>query len=155
MMFTLKTPKTENGAKKSISPWALLQANTAVEKLIVGSTLVLLLFVIFGWMAYGGWQNSRRVTYVIPPGTSRQLEAGSPGVDFPDEIVMTVGIQDIIVIENQDDVVHTFGPFVVGPRSILTKRFTTPLVYEGACTFHQDEHMRLVVNAAPWDIYNY
>ena len=56
--------------------------------------------------------------------------------------------------ENQDDVIHSFGPFVVGPNSTLTKRFDVPITYEGACTFHQEQQMRLVVNPAPWNVFN-
>ncbi|MCB0165699.1 MAG: hypothetical protein KDI79_15820 [Anaerolineae bacterium] len=111
----------------------------------------ILLVVILSWLALGQFQTVRTVTYIIPPGTKQDIETGRPGAKFPDEIVLTVGLKDTIVIENQDDVIHSFGPFVVAPHSKLRKRFDTSVVYEGACTFHQDKHMRIVVNPAPWD----
>ena len=110
-----------------------------------------LLLIALSWFSFGQFQTIRTVKYSIPQGTQQSLENGRPGVQFPDTITLTVGLKDTIIIENQDDVIHVFGPFVVGPHSTLRKRFDTPVVYEGACTFHQDEHMRIVVNPAPWD----
>lgn len=123
-------------------------------KTVVGLALVLLLLGALGGMAVTKRQQTRTLTFVIPSDTGRQIAAGQIAVNFPDEIVLTVGIQDTIVIENQDDVIHSFGPFVVGPHSTLTKRFEVPITYDGACTFHPEQHMRLVVNPAPWDFFN-
>lgn len=97
----------------------------------------------------GPGQAFRQVTFVIPPG----FGAGKATVQFPDEVVLTVGLKDTIVIENQDDRIHSFGPFVVGPRATLTKRFKTPVIYQEACTFHQSRQMRLVVKPAPWQVW--
>jgi len=113
-----------------------------------------LLLVAVIWLTGLQRESARQLTYVIPAGTAQKIESGQPGVIFPDEIVLTVGVRDTIVIENQDDTVHTFGPFVIGPHATLTKRFENPQVVAAACTFHQDQQMRLVVLAAPWDIFN-
>lgn len=106
----------------------------------------LLILAAFAWFALSQKEASRRIVYVIPAGTA----AGRVSADFPAEITLTLGHKDTLVIDNQDDVVHTFGPFVIAPRSTLTKRFTRPLVYEGACTFHQEQQMRLVVKPGAW-----
>ena len=109
--------------------------------------LLLLGLGVTGWVAMVQREQLRTVTFVIPAGTA----VGQTSVAFPDEIVLTVGIKDTIVIENQDDELHLFGPFVVAPHSIVTKRFKAPVVYQGACTFHQDQQMTLAVEPAPWD----
>ena len=96
-------------------------------------------------------QNSQTITFIIPSGTQTQLAAGKEVVDFPSELNLTVG--DTIIIENQDNVVHAFGPFTVLPQTTLTKRFETAKVYENTCTFHQDKHMKLVVNSSGWNIF--
>jgi hypothetical protein len=123
-------------------------------KLVAGIGLAILLLIALGWFAAAKREDYRKISFVIPAGTSRQLESGNLNVAFPDEVILTLGLQDTIIIENQDDVIHSFGPFVIGPQSILTKRFDVPITYEGACTFHQEQQMRLVVNPAPWDIFN-
>ena len=69
------------------------------------------------------------------------------GVEWP-QIMSLSGYQE------PDGQIHSFGPFVVGPHSTLTKRFDVPLTYQGTCTFHQKQQMRLVVNPAPWHIFN-
>ncbi len=117
------------------------------------SLSLLLLAGVLGWFIVGQWEKTRTVTYVIPPGASQKLEAGEEIVDFPNEITLTIGVRDTIVIENQDDAVHAFGPFTILPHTTLTKRFKTPRVYESACTFHKDQQMKLVINPAPWDIF--
>ena len=113
----------------------------------------LMMFVIVGLLANQQWQRERTVTYVIPPGTGAQLAAGQELASFPQEIILTIGLQDTLVIENQDDEVHAFGPFSILPHTTLTKRFKLPTVYESACTFHQDRTMRLVIKPAPWAIF--
>ncbi len=114
--------------------------------------LILLLLISLGWLFCVIRREAREIIFIIPSGTGRQIESGQTAVGFPDEIVLTLGLQDTIIIENQDDVIHSFGPFGVGPHATLTKRFDVPITYEGACTFHQEQQMRLVVNPAPWDI---
>jgi hypothetical protein len=112
----------------------------------------ILLFVVNGLMLLAllllltRYETWRTVTYVIPPGVG----AGEATVVIPDEIVLRVGVKDTLVIENQDNVIHAFGPFVIGPESTFTQRFRRPLVYDAVCTFHEDQQLRLVVNSAPW-----
>ncbi len=112
--------------------------------LFVANGLVLLSLVLF--MTY--YESWRTVTYTIPRG----VEAGETTVVIPDEIVLTVGVKDTLVIENQDKVIHSFGPFIISPESTFTQRFRRPVVYDAVCTFHEDQQLRLVVNAAPWSI---
>lgn len=116
--------------------------------------LILVLLGTAGWPALNRWEEARTVTYIIPPGTSQRLAAGQEVVDFPNELIFTIGLQDTLVIENQDDTVHTLGPFVVLPHTTLTKRFNQARVYESVCTFHKNQQMKLIVNPAPWDIWH-
>jgi len=108
--------------------------------------LVILMILAAGWFLMILRENMRTIRYTIPPGTGRGLAA----VDFPEEIILTVGWRDTIVIENQDDQLHLFGPFVVGPQATLTKRFDKPQIVQGNCTFHPSRQMKLAVRPAPW-----
>jgi hypothetical protein len=132
-----------------------IQANYKILIPIFLPSIILLPLVIFmGWFVLVGWDKVRTVSYVIPPGTNARLANGEEVLDIPEEIVLTVGIKDTLIIENQDNVVHTFGLFTILPQTTLTKRFTTPRVYQNVCTFHENREMKVVVNAAPWDIFN-
>ncbi len=114
--------------------------------------LLILVVGIVGWMGLSYREKNRTVIYVIPPGTSQQLAAGGQAINIPSEIILTVGIRDTLIIENQDDVVHAFGPFTILPHTTLTKRFTTPRTYVNVCTLHPNQEMVVIINPAPWDI---
>ena len=60
----------------------------------------ILLVGVLGWLALSQFQTLRTVTYVIPPGAKQNIETGRSGAEFPDEIVLTVGLKDTIVIAN-------------------------------------------------------
>lgn len=122
--------------------------------IILPSVILLPLIVFAGWFILIGWENTRTVTYVIPPGTNARLANGENAFKIPEEVVLTVGVKDTLVIENQDNVVHTFGLFTILPQTTLTKRFTSPRVYQNVCTFHEDREMKVVINPAPWDIFS-
>ncbi len=115
--------------------------------------LIILLLGTTGWVITEQRDQARTITYVIPAGTSQRLLAGEEVVDFPNELIFTIGVQDTIVIKNQDDAVHAFGPFTILPHTTLTKRFDNVRIYESACTFHQDQQMKITVKPAPWHIF--
>jgi hypothetical protein len=118
------------------------------------SGLSILILGILGWLAMAQWTKARTLTFVIPPGTSQSLKTGREIVDFPSELVFTLGVKDTLIVENQDDVVHAFGPFTILPHSTLYQRFKQVRVYQGTCTFHQERQMKLVIQPAPWDIFH-
>ena len=122
--------------------------------IILPSVILIPLAIIIGWFVLIGWEKTRTVTYVIPRGTNARLANGEDVLNIPEEVVLTVGVKDTLVIKNQDNVVHTFGLFTILPGTTLTKRFTSPRVYQNVCTFHENREMKVVVNAAPWDILN-
>jgi hypothetical protein len=114
-------------------------------RVLLGLGLVSLL----AWFFATRYETARQIVYVIPPGVG----AGQVTLKMPDEIVLTLGVKDTIVIENQDDVIHTFGPFVVAPHTTMTHRFYNVVNYQGVCTFHQERQMSLVVKPAPWQLH--
>ncbi len=111
----------------------------------------LLLLGILSWFMVGQYQKMQTVTFTIPPGTAQQLAAGNQVITLPNELTFSVG--DTIVINNQDDAVHTFGPFTILPNTTLTKQFRTVKTYQSSCTFHKDQQMMLVVQPAWWHIF--
>lgn len=108
----------------------------------------ILLAGVLVWFVTGPYETMRRLVYVIPPGVA----AGKATLEIPDQIVLTLGVQDVLVIENQDEAFHTFGPFVIAPHTTMTQRFERVVNYQGACSFHQQRQMSLVVKPAPWQI---
>ena len=103
---------------------------------------------VAGWFLLARYEQARTVRYVIPAGAGQ-----GAAVTFPTEIDVVIGVRDILVVENQEEAVHSFGPFVVLPRTTLVKRFNEVKVYQGACSLHRDRQMQLVVHPAPWNIF--
>jgi hypothetical protein len=110
--------------------------------------VIILLATIFG-LTLTARQQLRQRVYVIPAGTA----AGKVTVDFPLVIELTVGVEDVLIIDNQDEVMHNFGPFSIAPHTQLTQEFDRPMEFQGVCTFHANQQMTLRVNPAPWYIF--
>ena len=90
--------------------------------------------------------DSREYRIVIPEGTGEQIEQGEdPGV-IPASIKLTIGEQDILVIENQDVAGHRIGDFWVGAGETLRQEFKTEAVYQGECTVHESAQIEIIVS---------
>jgi hypothetical protein len=81
--------------------------------------------------------------YVIPPGTSAEVQAGERVDLLPARLDVRVG--DVIQIVNRDDRGQVIGPFYVAARSTMTQRFTAPGSFVGRCTVHLSGQIRLTV----------
>jgi len=88
---------------------------------------------------------SREVVYDIPPGTAELIAAGGDPQIVPGEMVFTLGLQDVLVIHNNDEVGHTFGPYWVAAHNTLRVQFSQPALYEGYCSVHPSSQVRIVV----------
>lgn len=87
---------------------------------------------------------SREVVYTIPPGTAQLIEAGGDPKIVPAEMVFTLGVQDVLVVHNQDETGHTFGPYWVAARQTLRVQFSNPAEYEGYCSVHPSRQVRII-----------
>ncbi len=100
-------------------------------------------------VAFGAWWLLRDEggatthTFVVPAGATEQLEDDPELSFFPDRFEAEVG--DTLVIENQDDDLHTVGPYVVDAGQTLRQRFDAPGSFEGLCTLHPSGEVEIVV----------
>jgi plastocyanin len=62
---------------------------------------------------------------------------------LPEQLTIAAG--DTVLIENQDDVVHSFGPFTVRPGESQKMTFSEPGSYFGACTAGPHETITITV----------
>lgn len=89
--------------------------------------------------------ESRKVRYVIPPGTDDLILAGEDPRIVPATIKFTLGETDILVVSNLDDVGHTFGPYYVAAGDELEVQFFRPATYEGYCSVHPSNSLVIEV----------
>ena len=92
---------------------------------------------------------SREHVFVIPKGTWARRMAGQKVAILPDHIHLTLGLRDILVLRNHDDVPQIFGPTLMMPGQSFTLPFDRPAQYQFACTAHASGQMTIVVEAYP------
>ena len=96
---------------------------------------------------------SRDEIFEIPKGTWARRMAGDNIEILPNEIRLTLGVRDILVLENQDDVPQIFGPTLMMPGQGLRLPFALASSYQFACTAHASGQMTILVEpfpATPW-----
>ena len=113
-----------------------------------------MVLALLAWAAFAPiTAETREAVFEIPKGTWAQRMAGSPVDILPDEIRLTLGVQDILVLKNLDDVPQMFGPTLMMPGQSLRLPFTSVSSTEFACTAHASGQMTITVEpfpANPW-----
>ena len=92
---------------------------------------------------------SRDSIFAIPKGTWKRRMSGDPVEILPDHIRLTLGIRDILVLRNQDDVPQIFGPTLMMPGQSFRLPFERAAQYTFACTAHASGQMTIVVEPNP------
>ncbi len=120
----------------------------------VGLALAGLAVVTAAWAALAPIRSdSRDEVFEIPNGTWARRMAGDPVETLPDEIWLTLGIRDVLVLENRDDVPQVFGPTLLMPGQTFRLPFGVASRYPFVCTAHASGQMTVVVEpypATPW-----
>lgn len=91
----------------------------------------------------------REQAFVIPKGTWARRSAGEKLEVLPSEIRLTIGVRDILVLRNQDDVPQMFGPVLIMPGQSFKLPFREASSYQFACTAHVSGQLAVVVDPVP------
>src|SRR5882762_4454848 len=97
--------------------------------------------------------TSRDVLFEIPKGTWASRMAGNKVEILPSRIRLTLGLRDVLVLRNLDDVPQIFGPTLMMPGQSLRLPFEVPSSYAFACTAHLSGQMTIVVDPRPESIW--
>jgi hypothetical protein len=92
---------------------------------------------------------SREEVFEIPRGTWARRMAGNKVEILPSRVYLTVGIRDVLLLKNQDDVPQIFGPTLMMPGQSFRLPFEVASSYQFACTAHASGQMIVVVDAKP------
>jgi hypothetical protein len=92
---------------------------------------------------------SRDEIFEIPKGTWARRMAGDPVEILPDEIHLTLGIRDVLVLRNLDEVPQIFGPTLMMPGQSFRLPFREASSYQFACTAHASGQMTVTVDPMP------
>jgi hypothetical protein len=116
--------------------------------------LLLAVLAVAGWAALAPIPaGSRDELFVIPKGTWARRMSGAKTEILPDEIFLTLGVRDVLVLRNEDEVPQIFGPTLMMPGQTFRLPFQVASRYPFACTAHVSGQMTVVVDpepASPW-----
>ena len=102
------------------------------------------------WAAFAPIRSeTRELVYEIPKGTFARRQAGEKFDLIPAEIRLTIGVQDVLVMKNHDDVPHLFGPVLIMPDQSFRLPFRKASSYLFTCPLHTSGLLTIVVDPEP------
>jgi hypothetical protein len=103
-----------------------------------------------GWAAFAPMpERGGAVSFTIPPGTASRLKVGEALSVLPSPIHLTVGVRDVLVITNDDAVIHQVGPIILGSRQTYRIPFRRPGHFRYACSLHATGTLTLLIEPPP------
>lgn len=111
------------------------------------AAVVLLTLAVAGFAPIHSASHDR--IFTIPKGTWARRMSGDKVEILPDHIRLTLGIRDILVLRNQDDVPQVFGPTLMMPGQNFRLPFERAAEYTFACSAHASGQMTIVVEPNP------
>jgi hypothetical protein len=113
----------------------------------------LLLAALLGAIGWAGFAPikvpSREQAFDIPKGTWARRRAGDLVEILPDRIRLTLGLNDVLLIRNHDDVPQTFGPTILMPGQSFSLPFERAASYQFVCTAHASGSLTIDVEPEP------
>jgi hypothetical protein len=118
------------------------------------AALVLCLAVIAVLGAAAVWaalapvpSGPREVVYIVTKGSAARLASGASAI--PSRLRFTIGVRDVLVLRNDDDVPASFGPVKLEPGQTYRVPFDTPGEFQLACSLHPAGQVAIVVVPIP------
>ena len=87
--------------------------------------------------------------FEIPKGTYARRMAGDPVEILPSRITLTLGLNDVLLLRNLDEVPQVFGPTIMMPGQSFRLPFEVASENQFACTAHASGQMTVVVEPHP------
>jgi hypothetical protein len=107
-----------------------------------------------GWAALAPIRiESRDRLFEIPKGTWARRMAGNKVEILPAEIRLTLGVRDVLLLKNLDDVPQVFGAILLMPGQSFRLPFEMAASYQFSCTAHLSGQMTITVDpnpVSPW-----
>ena len=111
------------------------------------------LVVLLAALAWAGFAPieapSREELFEIPKGTYARRMAGDAVEILPSEIRLTLGLNDVLLLRNLDEVPQVFGPTIMMPGQSFRLPFEKAAEYQFACTAHASGQMTIIVEEEP------
>ena len=117
---------------------------------LVAIALALLVLGGLGWAALAPITvASHDELFEIPHGTYARRMAGEKIEILPQTIRLTLGLNDVLLLRNKDDVPHVFGPTLIMPDQSFRLPFAKASTYSFTCTAHASGQLNVIVEPTP------
>jgi hypothetical protein len=117
--------------------------------IIVGAAVAAVAIATAGWAAVAPLPaGTRELVYTVPKGSAARLSASGASA-FPSRLRFTVGVRDVLVLRNDDDVPASFGPVRLESGQTYRVPFDTPAQFDLACSLHPAGQVSIVVVPKP------
>jgi hypothetical protein len=106
--------------------------------------------VLLAWAGFAPIElPSREALFEIPRGTYARRMAGNPVEILPSRITLTLGVRDVLLLRNLDEVPQQFGPTIMMPGQSFSLAFEVASENQFACTAHASGQLTVVVEPEP------
>ena len=123
------------------------------KKTILRASIAVPVLAALGALGWAGFAPldvpSRDELFEIPKGTYARRMAGDKVEILPSRIRLTMGLNDVLLLRNLDDVPQVFGPTIMMPGQSFRLPFEKAAEYQFACTAHASGQMTIVVEEEP------
>lgn len=117
---------------------------------MLGIVLAAVLLGGLGWAAFAPiGVTPHDEVFEIPRGTWARRMAGEKIEILPQTIRLTLGVNDVLLLKNSDEVPHSFGPTLIMPGQSFSLPFAKASTYSFMCTAHANGQLNIIVNAPP------
>ncbi|HKE95720.1 MAG TPA: hypothetical protein VKB34_15500 [Povalibacter sp.] len=120
-----------------------------LRTLLVLSGIAMLSIVAWAGFAPVEVPASPEQLFEIPRGTWARRMAGDKVEILPNTIRLTLGMKNVLLLRNLDDVPQTFGPALMMPGQSFRLPFEVASDYEFACSAHASGQMTVIVEPNP------
>ena len=112
-------------------------------------SIMIVPILLIGFGGFWWWNEqrteARQLVYTIPAGTMDRVLSGEEVAVLPNTINLTVGYQDILIIQNEDTQPIDIGTFRLAPGQQYRQQFFNPGTFELLCSVHADQALRIEV----------
>lgn len=109
-----------------------------------------LLAALLAWAAFAPLHaSSREQLFEIPKGTWERRMNGDKTSILPEQITLTLGVRDVLLLRNGDTVPQIFGPVLIMPGQDFRLPFAQAGEHPFDCTAHASGKMTVLVEETP------
>jgi hypothetical protein len=106
------------------------------------------------WAGFAPIHVAREKLFEIPKGTYARRMSGDKVEILPEHIRLTLGLDDVLLLRNLDEVPQVFGPTIMMPGQSFRLPFEKAASYQFVCTAHVSGQITILVvdePVMPWE----